>query len=37
MTARDATEAFLGAKFTGEERHVRRLNKVKSIEKEEFR
>jgi ribose 5-phosphate isomerase B len=37
MTARDATEAFLNAKFSGEERHVRRLNKVKGIEQEEFR
>jgi ribose 5-phosphate isomerase B len=37
MAAQDATEAFLGANFSGEERHVRRLNKVKGIEKNEFR
>jgi ribose 5-phosphate isomerase B len=37
MTAEDATEAFLNAKFSGEERHVRRLNKVKGIEQNEFR
>ncbi|HZS55537.1 MAG TPA: ribose 5-phosphate isomerase B [Bryobacteraceae bacterium] len=37
MMARDAAEAFLNAKFSGEERHVRRLNKVKGIENEEFR
>ena len=35
--AQDAAEAFLNAKFSGEERHVRRLNKVKGIEKDEFR
>ena len=37
MMARDATTAFLNAKFSGEERHVRRLNKVKKIEADEFR
>jgi ribose 5-phosphate isomerase B len=37
MLAQDATEAFLNAKFSGEERHVRRLNKVKGIEENEFR
>jgi len=37
MTAEDATAAFLSAKFSGEERHVRRLNKVKGIEQNEFR
>jgi ribose 5-phosphate isomerase B len=37
MMAQDATEAFLKAKFSGEERHVRRLNKVKSIEADECR
>ena len=37
MLAQDAAEAFLKAKFSGEERHVRRLNKVKGIEKNEFR
>jgi ribose 5-phosphate isomerase B len=37
MTAEDVTAAFLNAKFSGEERHVRRLNKVKGIEQNEFR
>ena len=37
MMAQDAAEAFLSAKFSGEERHVRRLNKVKGIEQNEFR
>lgn len=37
MMAQDAAQAFLNAKFTGEERHVRRLNKVKGIEENEFR
>jgi ribose 5-phosphate isomerase B len=37
MTAVDATTAFLKATFSGEERHVRRLNKVEAIEKSEFR
>jgi ribose 5-phosphate isomerase B len=37
MMAQDATEAFLKATFSGEERHVRRLNKVKGIETNEFR
>ncbi len=36
-TAQDATEAFLSANFSGEERHVRRLNKVKGIEQNEFK
>lgn len=30
--ARDLVRAYLGAKFSGEARHVRRLNKVKAIE-----
>jgi ribose 5-phosphate isomerase B len=30
--AKELVTAFLAAKFTGEERHVRRLNKVKEIE-----
>jgi RpiB/LacA/LacB family sugar-phosphate isomerase len=30
--AREAVRAFLGARFSGEERHVRRLEKVKAIE-----
>ena len=37
MMARDSAEAFLNAKFSGEDRHVRRLNKVKKIEADEFR
>jgi ribose 5-phosphate isomerase B len=36
MLAEDATEAFLSANFSGEERHVRRLNKIKGIEDHEF-
>lgn len=32
--AAELANAFLKANFTGEERHVRRLNKVKTIEKE---
>ena len=32
MLAQDLVKAFLGAKFTNEERHVRRLGKVKAIE-----
>jgi ribose 5-phosphate isomerase B len=30
--AKDLVSAYLGAKFSGEERHVRRLGKVKAIE-----
>ena len=30
--AQDLVKTFLGAKFSNEERHVRRLNKVKAIE-----
>ena len=30
--ARELVAAFLGARFTGEERHQRRLNKLKAIE-----
>jgi ribose 5-phosphate isomerase B len=37
MAAQDSTEAFLKARFSNEERHVRRLNKVKGIEENEFR
>ena len=33
--AEEVATAFLLARFTGEERHVRRLNKVKAIEAEE--
>jgi ribose 5-phosphate isomerase B len=36
MLAEDAVEAFLNARFSGEERHVRRLNKVKGIENNEL-
>src|ERR1700732_4949699 len=31
-SAKDLVDAFLGAKFTGEERHVRRLGKVAALE-----
>ncbi|MEM6845462.1 MAG: RpiB/LacA/LacB family sugar-phosphate isomerase [Bacteroidota bacterium] len=31
---KEMTKAFLGAKFSGEERHTRRLNKVIALEKE---
>src|SRR6185312_10706629 len=37
MLAQDVAQAFLEAKFSNEERHVRRLNKVKGIEQNEFR
>lgn len=37
MMAQDAVEAYLKAQFSNEERHVRRLNKVKGIENNEFR
>jgi ribose 5-phosphate isomerase B len=30
--AEELVKAFLGAKFTNEERHVRRLGKVKALE-----
>lgn len=36
MMAQDVAEAFLKATFSGEERHVRRLNKVKEIENHEL-
>jgi ribose 5-phosphate isomerase B len=32
--ARELIEAFLGARFSGEERHVRRLGKIDAIERE---
>jgi len=32
MLAQDLVKTFLGARFTNEERHVRRLNKVKALE-----
>jgi ribose 5-phosphate isomerase B len=31
--AQELVWAFVGARFSGEERHVRRLEKVKAIEK----
>jgi ribose 5-phosphate isomerase B len=37
MMAQDVVEAYLNAKFSNEERHLRRLNKVKAIEQREFR
>lgn len=37
MMAQDAVEAYLNARFSNEARHVRRLNKVKEIEQNEFR
>jgi ribose 5-phosphate isomerase B len=33
MAAQELVEAFLNAEFTGAERHMRRLGKVKAIEK----
>ena len=33
MAAQELVEAFLNARFTGEERHLRRLGKVKALEK----
>jgi ribose 5-phosphate isomerase B len=33
MLAQELVRAFLGAKFSNEERHLRRLNKVKALEK----
>ena len=33
MAAQELAEAFLNARFTGEERHLRRLGKVKALEK----
>lgn len=36
MLSQDVTQAFLNATFSGEERHVRRLNKVKGIEENEL-
>ena len=30
--ARELVTAYLGAEFTGEERHLRRLNKVAALE-----
>lgn len=32
--AKELVSAFLGAQFTGEERHVRRVNKIKALEAE---
>ena len=32
--AQDLARAFLGARFSGEERHLRRLKKIKALEKE---
>ena len=37
MVAQEAVQAYLNAKFSNEERHLRRLNKVKAIEQNEFR
>ena len=34
--ARDLVDAFVAAQFSGEERHVRRLNKVLAIEREQM-
>lgn len=36
MPAQEAVDAFLRANFSGEDRHVRRLEKVKGIERDEF-
>jgi ribose 5-phosphate isomerase B len=32
LAARDLVDGFLGARFTGEERHIRRLGKVAALE-----
>lgn len=32
--AKELVDTFLGAQFTGEERHVRRVNKIKALETE---
>jgi ribose 5-phosphate isomerase B len=32
MVARELVRAFVGASFTGEERHARRLEKVNALE-----
>jgi ribose 5-phosphate isomerase B len=37
QVALDVAEAFLTARFSNEDRHVRRLNKVKEIENKQFR
>jgi ribose 5-phosphate isomerase B len=34
--AKELVRAFLAGKFTGEERHVRRLNKVRALEAQSF-
>jgi RpiB/LacA/LacB family sugar-phosphate isomerase len=36
MVARDLVDAFLAARFTGEERHVRRLGKVAALERDKL-
>src|ERR1700730_13916456 len=37
QVALDLSEAFLTARFSNEDRHVRRLNKIKEIESKQFR
>ncbi len=36
-SAREAVRVFTGAKFSGAERHLRRLNKVKAMERDFFK
>lgn len=37
VTAQDLVDAFVNAVFTGEERHVRRLDKVRALEQQQLK